>query len=371
MPPVFVCGPLGHPPLLAAVLGRDPQGRAARLRDHALAGLADGAAAALVARAGDRVAGLVLDDLTDEDAARIAFHAAVFGGLPCPVTVTDDDGAGLAATAHVRPDDPGGGAWDPALWTGRWALAAIATAPDVLAERGSLPPAAVGRRYPNMLVRGASRVRAAPGGPVTLRRRAGPGDVRVTARTTTFAGYFAVESYDLAHRRFDGSESPVIRREAFVVGDAVTVLPYDPVRDRVLLIEQFRTAALARGDSQPWILEPIAGRIDPDETPEDAARREAVEEAGLALGPLLPVAQYYPTTGAVTEYIHSFVALTDLPDGSAGVFGLACEAEDIRGHLVPFAQLMALVATGEVNAAPLILTALWLDRARPGLRGAG
>ena len=148
----------------------------------------------------------------------------------------------------------------------------------------------------------------------------------------------------------------------------MTVLPYDPVRDRVLLVEQFRAGPYARGDANPWQLEAIAGRIDPGEGPEEAARREAVEEAGLQLGALLPVAAYYPTPGAKTEYLYSYVALCDLPDGSAGVFGVASEAEDIRGHLLAFDALMALVASGEASNAPLILTALWLQRERARLR---
>jgi nudix-type nucleoside diphosphatase (YffH/AdpP family) len=153
------------------------------------------------------------------------------------------------------------------------------------------------------------------------------------------------------------------------MADAVTVLPYDPVRDRVLLIEQFRTGPLARGDVAAWQLEAIAGRIDPGETPQDAARREAVEEAGLTLDTLIPVAGYYPSPGAISEFLYSYVALVDLPDGSAGIFGVEGEAEDIRGHLIPFAQMMDLVASGEIANAPLILTALWLQRERARLRG--
>jgi nudix-type nucleoside diphosphatase (YffH/AdpP family) len=162
--------------------------------------------------------------------------------------------------------------------------------------------------------------------------------------------------------------SPVIRRDVFVSGDAVTVLPYDPLRDRVLLVEQFRAGPLGRGDPLPWQLEAIAGRIDPGETPEDCARREAVEEAGLVLGALEKVAEYYPSPGAMTEFIYSYVALCDLPDGVAGVFGDADEAEDIRGQLVPFDGLMAAVAGGEIANAPLILTAFWLQRERDRLR---
>ena len=93
-----------------------------------------------------------------------------------------------------------------------------------------------------------------------------------------------------------------------------------------------------------------------------------MEEAGLALGELLPVAGYYPTPGAKAEFLYSYLALCDLPDGVAGVFGMAGEAEDIRGHLVSFDRLMDLVASGEASNAPLVLTALWLQRERGRLR---
>jgi nudix-type nucleoside diphosphatase (YffH/AdpP family) len=161
----------------------------------------------------------------------------------------------------------------------------------------------------------------------------------------------------------------MLTRELFVVGDAVTVLPYDPARDRVLVIEQFRMGPFGRGDPLPWQLEAIAGRIDPGETPEDAARREAVEEAGLLLGTLEKVAEYYPTPGAVAEYLFSYVALCDLPDGVDGVFGAEEEAEDIKGHLLSFDRLVEVMAAGEIGNAPLLLTVLWLQRERGRLRG--
>jgi nudix-type nucleoside diphosphatase (YffH/AdpP family) len=236
----------------------------------------------------------------------------------------------------------------------------------VMEAFGALPPDVVRRRLGSLRVAAASRVRAAGSAQRGLRQ--GTGEVAISAVRQAHAGFFGVEVRDLTHRRFDGSMSPVMTREAFVSGDAVTVLPYDTVRDRVLLIEQFRAGPLGRGDPLPWQLEAIAGRIDPGETPEDAARREAVEEAGLVLGQLEPVAEYYPSPGAMTEYIYSFVALCDLPDGVAGVFGAEEEAEDIKGHLLGFDALMAAVAGGEVANAPMILTALWLQRERGRLR---
>jgi nudix-type nucleoside diphosphatase (YffH/AdpP family) len=180
--------------------------------------------------------------------------------------------------------------------------------------------------------------------------------------------YFQVEEHEVRFAQFTGGMSQEVKRACFVMGDAVTVLPYDPARDRVLVVEQFRYGPYVRGDLRPWSLEPIAGRIDPGEAPEAAVRREAREEAGLEIGALHHVAAYYPSPGAITEYLHSYVGLTDLPDEVAGVGGLEEEAEDIRAQVLSFKALMALLASGEAQNGPLILTALWLQANRAGLR---
>lgn len=232
---------------------------------------------------------------------------------------------------------------------------------------GRMPAAQVRRRLPALRVEAASRRRAAGALPAGV--RVGSGEVDIAEIRPSHAGFFGLDIWTLRHRRFDGGMSPQLTREVFVAGDAVTVLPYDPVRDRVLLVEQMRMGPLGRGDPLPWQLEAIAGRIDPGETPEEAARREAVEEAGLVLGTLEKVAEYYPTPGAVTEYLYSYVGLCDLADGSAGVFGAEDEAEDIKGHLLSFDRLIEVMAAGEIGNAPLLLTVLWLQRERARLRG--
>ena len=63
------------------------------------------------------------------------------------------------------------------------------------------------------------------------------------------------------------------------------VLPYDPVADAVVLIEQFRLPALAAG-LDPVLVELPAGLCDDGETPETTARRETQEEMGLTVGAL-------------------------------------------------------------------------------------
>lgn len=368
MTDVFLCGPFLHPPVLEAALGRLPQTDAVILPDHALE-LPEGTFWPVIRpSAGAQVPGLRLS-AGAEDLARLEFVAEVLGLAPAPLAAETAAGR---ATMQVYRMAAGDAAppWQMEIWLPRWGATLAATLEDVMALRGQRSAAEVARRFGLMLVRGGSRARAVVPAPTTARHRATPADVVVDRFRQPYAHFFAIEEYDLSYRRFDGSRSPQINRAVFVSGDAVTVLPYDPRRDRVLLIEQFRAGPLGRGDPQPWLLEAIAGRIDPGETPQDAARREAVEEAGLTLGALERVAGYYPSPGAKSEYIYSYAALCDLPDGVEGVFGVAGEAEDIRGRLIGFDAFMALVASGEVDNAPLLVTALWLQRERARLRGA-
>ena len=365
----FFYGTLCHPPLLQTVLGRAAATRPARLAGHSVAWAEGGAFPLIFPAAGGMADGLLCEGLSGEDVARLDFYEGGFGYDAQSLRVEVEGGPVEARVYLPRPGlwQPGQ-AWRLGDWVGRYGPTAVATAEDFMALRGKLPASVLAARYGAMLVRGASRLRAAAPQPATLRRRPRPDDLHVTARALPYARFFAVEEWRVGWRQFDGAMNTPVDRAVFVSCDAVTVLPYDPVRDRVLLIEQFRAGPMARGDAAVWQLEAIAGRIDAGETPEEAARREAVEEAGLTLGPLLPAASYYPSPGILTEYLYSYVGLADLPDGIAGVFGQADEAEDIRGHLIPFDRMMDLVASGEIANSPLILTALWLQRERARLR---
>ena len=366
---LFFYGTLCHLPLLRAVLGRDVAPEPAVLPGHAVFWAQGQAFPLIQVVPGGRAGGVLLRDPTPQDVARLDFYEGGFGYVRREVMVLAPGGA-VAARVYF----PETGQWQPgaewglADWAAIWGETVVATAGDFMALMAEKPAAGTRARYPQMLVRGASRVRAATAAPTVRRRHAQSGDVVVEGFCQSYAEFFAVEDYALRYRRFDGSLSAPVSRAAFVSCDAVTVLPYDPSRDRVLLVEQFRVGAMARGDPQPWLLEAIAGRIDPGESPDQTARREALEEAGLSLGDLLVVAGYYPSPGVKTEFLYSYVALCDLPDGVAGTFGLASEAEDIRGHVLGFDEFMALVASGEINNAPLLLTALWLSRARDRLR---
>jgi nudix-type nucleoside diphosphatase (YffH/AdpP family) len=196
------------------------------------------------------------------------------------------------------------------------------------------------------------------------------GKIEIERQTRAYTGYFAVDEVDLRHARFDGTMSEVLHRSYFVAGDAALVLPYDPVRDRVLVVEQMRMGPLGRGDTEIWHLEPIAGRIDPGETAPQAALREAQEEAGLTLSQLETVAQGYSSPGDSTGYYHIFVGVTDLPDDTARVGGLLTEDENIRSRLISFDEFIAMAERQALANTPLTLLAYWLAHHRSRLRSA-
>ncbi|MGB5067839.1 MAG: gamma-glutamylcyclotransferase [Albidovulum sp.] len=367
----FFYGTLCHAPLLNEVLGREVPVESAVLPGHSVF-WAKGKAFPLIVEGGAGALGVLVTGLTDRDVARLDFYEGGFAYQTRLVSVAGQSGA---TEAHVYFPDAGrwqaGAPWRLADWVAQWGPTAVATAEDFMRHLGVRAPAEVLARYPLMLMRGGAKARARMPAPERILRDAnGPQDVVVEKFAQTYANYFSVEEYDLRFRRFDGTMSEVVNRAVFLSGDASVVLPYDPVRDRVLVIEQFRMGPFARGDVNPWLLEAVAGRVDGGETPEQAARREALEEAGIVLQDLIPARHYYPSPAAKGEYLYTYVGIADLPDSVAGIGGLPGEAEDIRAHTLGFDKLMALVESGEVDSAPLIVLAYWLARQRAGLRGA-
>ncbi len=183
-------------------------------------------------------------------------------------------------------------------------------------------------------------------------------DVEILDQSTVFQGFFTIKSYTMRHRLFAGGWSGPIKREMFERGHAVVVLPYDPVQDQLVLIEQIRLGAAATSAS-PWLLEAVAGMIEPGEPMEQVARREAQEEAGLTLGRLWPMLSYLSSPGGTTERIHLYLGEICQPV-QTGVFGLADEHEDIRVHLIPRRDAMALLAEGRIDNAATVIALQWL-----------
>jgi ADP-ribose pyrophosphatase len=182
--------------------------------------------------------------------------------------------------------------------------------------------------------------------------------VAVLERTIAFDGFFKVIRYRLRHRQFAGGMGPELVREVFERGHAVVVLPFDPRRNEVVLIEQFRAGALGVVDD-PWLVEPVAGIIEPGEQAPEVARREADEEAGLELLDLVPACRYFASPGGSTETCQVFIGRVDA-EHAGGIFGLADEGEDIKVRVVPLDDALAWIGNGRIHAVPTIVALQWL-----------
>jgi len=192
-------------------------------------------------------------------------------------------------------------------------------------------------------------------------------DVEIFGAETGFARHLGVDIVRFRHRLFAGGWSgervfDIVRR-----GAAAAILLYDPERDSVVLIEQFRLAALYAGRS-PWQIEAVAGLLDTDETAEEVARREAREEANLdPLGPLVPIQTMMPATGSLDEAVFLFCGRVDSRN-AGGIHGLAAEDEDIRVLVKTVAEIETMLDEGQIDSAHTLICLYWLLRHRDRLR---
>ncbi|WP_434626392.1 NUDIX domain-containing protein [Pseudomonas sp. Z1-29] len=194
-----------------------------------------------------------------------------------------------------------------------------------------------------------------------------PSNVDIVKRETCFKGFYKLDRLVLRHELFAGGMSREISRELFVRHDAVCVLPYDPQRDEVVLIEQFRVGAIGKA-ANPWLVELVAGLIDKDEQPEEVAHREAQEEAGLVFAALWPMTKYFPSPGGSNEFVHLYLGRCD-STGAGGLHGLLEEAEDIRVKTWAFEDALQAVRDGRICNAASIIALQWLALNRDEVRG--
>ena len=363
---IFVFGTLRDPDVLAVALGEAYTGvvaAPAHLPDHRAWTATTGPFPALRPEPGVVAPGLLLRPGSVEIRRRLDAFEGPFAYELAPVTVDGPDGPvralGYLADDVSVTDKP----WLLEEWAETEKPLFLEMAREVAAF-GHVPPHARGGLVRRASARlNARRQEVAP----RLRSDFGPDDIVEHEVLRRHNGFFVTEEHVFRHRRFDGSLSPRITRETFVTGDTVSVLPWDPRTDRLLLIEQVRTGLLARGEPNPWSLEVVAGFIDRDEPAEAAARREAAEEAGLILGRMHRIGRFYLSPGALTEVMTSFIAEVDLSDIADGIHGVATENEDIRAFVVPRTEAVAALDTGEAGNAPLVFSLMALELHRDQL----
>lgn len=181
-----------------------------------------------------------------------------------------------------------------------------------------------------------------------------PSDMpRIVGRRSIFKGW---NSFDIVTVEAADRDGALRRHEREVIdhGEASVVLVVDQERRVAILVRQWR-APLIRDGGDPYLLEVCAGIVDPGETPEQAARREAEEEIGLAIGAMRKVGVVVPSAGTLTERMHLFIAEVLSADRTAKGGGNPHEGENIEVVEVPLAALFDRARRGEIDDAKTLL----------------
>ena len=187
-----------------------------------------------------------------------------------------------------------------------------------------------------------------------------PKQVELAEREQIHTGFLPMSGLTLRFERYDGAMSEWIARECYTPQyDAAGILLYDPKCQQVILVEQFRCGAFVK-EHHPWVVEPVMGMIDhADESAQQVAVREALEEAGAQVYDVQPIFRYFNSPGTSSEYVHLFCGLVD-SESIEGVHGLAVEHEDIKVVKIPVAEITELLQHDKVNNAAMIIALQWL-----------
>jgi ADP-ribose pyrophosphatase len=196
-------------------------------------------------------------------------------------------------------------------------------------------------------------------------------DVVIDSAQRAWSGRFALDLIRFSHRRFDGAMSKARTWELWRRGRAVALVPYDPVTDSVLLIEQFRLPALAAG-IDPVMVELPAGLIEDGEDAEPAMHRELQEEMRMEADRLERIGAFLLSAGSSDELIDLYVGRVRTPeadaDGIIGHAGAEHEGEDIRTRVWPAEKAIALALSGAMPNSVTTIGLLWLAAKRDLLR---
>ena len=179
-------------------------------------------------------------------------------------------------------------------------------------------------------------------------------DVVIAGREVLAEGF---RRYERLRVRRSGENVPQ-PLDVLRAGPAAAVLPIDPGRDEVVLLRQFRLAGhLANGRGN--LVEIVAGHVEAEEQPAEAARRECVEEIGVAPGLLVELFTYLTSPGMSDEEITLFLGIVDA-SGVPERAGAAAEHEETVPMRVPIDAALAALAARTVRNGPLIIALQWL-----------
>ena len=362
---IFVFGTLRSDTLREIVLGRDMSSDdicEATIKDFQVYWAKEGPFPVMIPEPNSEAYGLVLKNLSEPDVERLNYYELGFDYVLATTSVETDAGQiGVSAYFCNRSDMATTKLWSFDDWLSDHSEIQYLAAREFLDFFGTKFGDTAQVMYNSILKR--AEVFVSESSTPSSALEIGPDlntNIQIEDLKREYLGFFALNQVDLNYPFFDNSTSGLKSRTILMGSEASLILPYDPILDKVLLVEQFRIGPFCRGDKAPWVYEPVAGMIEFGEKPEDAAKREVFEEAGIQVTNLVKINSGYPNPGEATTYFYNYIGIVDLSDYSPGIYGVRDEGEDIRTHVIDFKEVLSWSISNKLRVLPLTTMVLWL-----------
>ena len=362
---IFVFGTLRSDTLREIVLGRDMSSDdicEATIKDFQVYWAKEGPFPVMIPEPNSEAYGLVLKNLSEPDVERLNYYELGFDYVLATTSVETHAGQiGVSAYFCNRSDMATSKLWSYDDWLSDHSEIQYLAAREFLDFFGTKFGDTAQVMYNSILKR--AEVFVSESSTPSSALEIGPDlntNIQIEDLKREYLGFFALNQVDLKYPFFDNSTSGVKSRTILMGSEASLILPYDPILDKVLLVEQFRIGPFCRGDKAPWVYEPVAGMIEFGEKPEDAAKREVFEEAGIQVTNLVKINSGYPNPGEATTYFYNYIGIVDLSDYSPGIYGVRDEGEDIRTHVIDFKEVLSWSISNKLRVLPLTTMVLWL-----------
>ena len=362
---IFVFGTLKSETLRTIVLGRELAPKdicTASIKGFCVYWAKEGPFPVMVPKEGSEAHGLVLKNLSDVDVERLNYYELGFDYVLSPTYVETNVGPAEASAYFCNNSDMATKkSWSYDDWLSDHSEVQYIAAKEFLDFFDTKYGDTAQAMYRKIFKR--AEVYANEAANLSKVIENGPENsinIQVENIQREYLGFFALNQISLKYSQFDGDISELKNRVILMGSEASLILPYDPVLDKVLLVEQFRIGPFCRGDRAPWVFEPVAGIIEVGETPDEAAKREVFEEAGLEVTRLVKMGSGYPNPGEATSYFYNYIAIVDLSEYSPGIYGAKNEGEDIRTHVIDFNTVLNWSVSNKLRVLPLNTMVLWL-----------
>jgi len=180
---------------------------------------------------------------------------------------------------------------------------------------------------------------------------------KIINKENLYTGFFNLNKYEFIHQKHDGNWTEKIEREIFSGAHVATLLPFDPLKKEIILIQQFRAGTLSRYD-EDYLYEIVAGIIDENESPEKTAKRECLEETGCKVNKITKIQSYFPAPGSSESYYHLFLGEINSFKGER-IMGLENENENILVKAFKINEVKDMLKRKKIKNGVTLIALQW------------